>query len=85
MAAVSRLVGRRQESDCGFGLASELHMLFQDDHRTTKIHKEVTLLLLYFLVIFNASLPDVLSCLLMSLTCCKWKIHRDPLSSVDSA
>lgn len=83
MAAVSRLVGRCQESDCGSGLASESHMLFQDDHRSTKTHK-VTLLLLYFSVIFNASLPDVLSCLLMSLPC-KWKIHRDPLSTVDPA
>lgn len=83
---VSGGVRRCQESDCGSGLSSESHMLFQDDHRTTKICKGVTLLLLgVFFVIFNASLPDVLSCHLMSLLCSKWMIHRDPLSTVDSA
>lgn len=40
VAAVSRLEGGG--SGCGFRLASESHMLFQDDHRT-KRQKEVTL------------------------------------------
>lgn len=30
-----------------------------------------------FLAIFNASLPDMLCCLFVSLPCSEWKIHRD--------
>lgn len=82
---MSRLVGTCQESDCGFGLASESYTLFQGDHRMTMLHKELALLLLYVLVIFTTSLPDALFCLLMSLPCCKGKIHGDPLTTVDSA
>lgn len=82
---MSRLVGTCQESDCGFGLASESYTLFQGDHRMTMLHKELALLLLYVLVIFTTSLPDALFCLLMSLPCCKGKIRGDPLTTVDSA
>lgn len=58
-------------------------MLFQDDHGTKK-YTNKSHFCLFFFVIFNASLPDELPCLLMSLPC-KWKIHRDSLSTVDSA
>lgn len=33
-----------------------------------------------FFCIFNASLPDMLSCLLVSLPCSEWKIQRDSQS-----
>lgn len=49
----------------------------QDNKNTQRSHTSV----FHLLVIFNASLPDVLSRLLMSLLFCKWKLHRDPLST----
>lgn len=35
---------------------------------------------IFFVVIFNSSLPDMLCCHLVSLPCSEWKIHRDSQS-----